>query len=444
MRLKAANISPSEVPTNPPDEQFVCARCFDDYAIEEFVEAHAVRKQCSFCGRRNLRKGIAASGREVLEFILRGINSEYDDLGNHSLPYDREEDRYMVPVYDIWDIVHEQLTDISSSPDVLRWIVKSFSDLQWCERDPLVLSPDEGLISGWNDFCDEVKHKTRYLFFEPLPQRAADELPEPGDEPHYIRPSELLEVMAALVKQADLIREIPAGTSIFRARPHGPGAQLTTPSDLGPPSEDRAKAGRMNAAGIVVFYGALEETTAIAETAFRKPSVSVGIFELIRSLRVLDLINLPPIPSVFDESKINLRLPLRFLHSFRRDISEPIEPDDRIHVEYTPTQAVSEFIKLRFKDRDGNPVDGVFYPSSRRSQGCNVVLFATRENVEDIPTDAYPPPEKILRLTASKSISVTNEIRQRAYMLYAQRGKTGGSELDDWLRAEAEFLGIDP
>jgi len=32
------------------------------------------------------------------------------------------------------------------------------------------------------------------------------------------------------------------------------------------------------------------------------------------------------------------------------------------------------------------------------------------------------------------------KIRHRAYELYVQRGSQSGSELDDWLRAEAEIL----
>ena len=34
------------------------------------------------------------------------------------------------------------------------------------------------------------------------------------------------------------------------------------------------------------------------------------------------------------------------------------------------------------------------------------------------------------------------QIRHRAYELYEQRGKVDGHELDDWLQAEAEMLGI--
>jgi len=433
-----------DVPSASPLESFVCARCFDDYAIKEFIKANAVRKQCSFCGRRNLRKAIAAPGEDVLEFFLRGINSEFDDVGKHSLPFDQEEGRHIVPVYGIWELVHDQFTDISSSERVLDWIVDSFNDgRQWCDRNPLILSPEEGWVVGWKDFCDAVKHKTRYLFFETPPQQAPGELPEPGEEPHYVHPAKLLEEIGAAVKSAGLIREIPAETAIFRARPHGRGVRYSTPADLGPPSEDRAKAGRMNAAGIVVFYAALDEITALAETAHRAPCASIGTFVLTCPARVLDLRNLPSVPSIFDESKIDLRLPLRFLHSFRSDISEAVVPDERVHVEYAPTQVVSEFIKLRFTDQDGNRVDGVLYPSSRRQEGCNVVLFTNRENIEGIPSDAYPPPEKWLRLTASKTVPVEDEIRLRAYWLYVQQGRREGFALDDWLQAEAEILGID-
>jgi hypothetical protein len=35
--------------------------------------------------------------------------------------------------------------------------------------------------------------------------------------------------------------------------------------------------------------------------------------------------------------------------------------------------------------------------------------------------------------------SLQEPIRRRAYELYVQRGSQAGSELDDWLRAEAEI-----
>ena len=38
-------------------------------------------------------------------------------------------------------------------------------------------------------------------------------------------------------------------------------------------------------------------------------------------------------------------------------------------------------------------------------------------------------------------ISIEQQIQQRAYELYEQRGRTDGHELDDWLQAESEIKG---
>ena len=38
-------------------------------------------------------------------------------------------------------------------------------------------------------------------------------------------------------------------------------------------------------------------------------------------------------------------------------------------------------------------------------------------------------------------IPIEQQIRQRAYELYEQRGRTDGHDLDDWLQAECEIKG---
>jgi hypothetical protein len=38
-------------------------------------------------------------------------------------------------------------------------------------------------------------------------------------------------------------------------------------------------------------------------------------------------------------------------------------------------------------------------------------------------------------------IPIEQQIRQHAYELYEQRGRTDGHELDDWLQAESEIKG---
>jgi len=38
-------------------------------------------------------------------------------------------------------------------------------------------------------------------------------------------------------------------------------------------------------------------------------------------------------------------------------------------------------------------------------------------------------------------VPIEQQIQQRAYELYEQRGRTDGHELDDWLQAECEIKG---
>jgi hypothetical protein len=62
--------------------------------------------------------------------------------------------------------------------------------------------------------------------------------------------------------------------------------------------------------------------------------------------------------------------------------------------------------------------------------------FRTAEIVTKDEFDARFP------LTAQpKTVSVEEQIRVRAYMLYLQRGRRNGFALDDWLQAEKEILG---
>ncbi len=42
-------------------------------------------------------------------------------------------------------------------------------------------------------------------------------------------------------------------------------------------------------------------------------------------------------------------------------------------------------------------------------------------------------------VTVNKTTDIWEEIQRRAYEIYEQRGMRGGSDLEDWLQAEAEL-----
>lgn len=55
---------------------------------------------------------------------------------------------------------------------------------------------------------------------------------------------------------------------------------------------------------------------------------------------------------------------------------------------------------------------------------------------EVIPMPALARAKELPR----ENLSLEEQIQRRAYELYVERGNQSGSELDDWLQAEAEIL----
>jgi Protein of unknown function (DUF2934) len=52
-----------------------------------------------------------------------------------------------------------------------------------------------------------------------------------------------------------------------------------------------------------------------------------------------------------------------------------------------------------------------------------------------------PPQRSEQPRTTPDPTMLEEQIRLRAYQLYEARGREDGRDLDDWLQAEAEFLG---
>ncbi|CAB3810799.1 RES domain-containing protein [Paraburkholderia fynbosensis] len=87
-------------------------------------------------------------------------------------------------------------------------------------------------------------------------------------------------------------------------------------------------------------------------------------------------------------------LGLSFLNSFTKAIASPVARDDRVHVEYLPSQVVSEFLP-DFEFEDGR-LDGVAYNSVVDPRTWNVALFvetsALRGEEEPRPESRWSRP----------------------------------------------------
>ena len=242
---------------------------------------------------------------------------------------------------------------------MLPYLFGEYYDQDWCERDAYGLNDQQMARYSWNQFCRVVKHQRRFFFMD-VSQNS-------GDLDVY-SPKQVLQTIFEYAQKIGLFVKIPLGTKLFRARKECGYRQLVTAEEMGPPpSEAATQANRMSPVGISMSYGCDDELPALKETPSEQGSFAIGRFETLREATLLDLTAIPPVPSLFETTPENVVVPrrriLRFLHHVAREISRPIERDDKVHVEYVPTQVVTEFIRDQVA-WENSRVDGIKYCSS--------------------------------------------------------------------------------
>ena len=168
--------------------------------------------------------------------------------------------------------------------------------------------------------------------------------------------------------------------------------------ELRAPPKGKASAGRMNAPGISVFYGADSHETVLAE--LRPPvgsRVITSRFKFTRDLRFLRITGFKEMRvegSDFDPSYLRRLKQLSFLLHLSAILTRPILPSDETS-EYLITQAVAEFLSKRF--------DGVIFSSAQADKGFNTVLFGSAAEVT-----AAPPLAKGTKVEVETDIMTTD------------------------------------
>ena len=178
-------------------------------------------------------------------------------------------------------------------------------------------------------------------------------------------------------------------STIYRARtfqsPENLEKSLARPDlHIGPPPPAQARAGRMNAHGISVFYGSNVPNAAIAEV--RPPvgsQVVVAQFQIIRPIRLLNLQALSEVAiygSIFDTTLKERLERVAFLRNLSELITVPVMPKKET-LEYLATQAITDFLATV----NAPTVDGILFPSAQvAGRAQNFVLFHKAARVEEI------------------------------------------------------------
>lgn len=358
----------------------VCSECFADEDIKAFIEVSANSQLCSFCGRRGRTRSMAAPLDQVVEFMFEALDREYE-RAVEALGWDGAEGGYQGTHWDSRELLADEIgLELPKDEDgrLLDVLADCFGDEPWCQRNPYSLRRDERLLGSWEEFCEFIKHERRYFFLE----RNEPETPSLRE---YLTPPELLDFIGDTVVEHELIRVLPQGSLIYRARQQKPGDLLHSPYDFGPPPVELAtSSNRMSPAGIVMFYGSDDRKTATAELEDdHRKGIVVGTFKTTRDAIVLDLTRLPRCLRFFenqaDSSAVD-RHALDFLHSFVRSLAAKVEPGKREYIDYVPTQVVTEWFRTAFR-HGGHALDGIRYMSTQRPGGKSVVLFADRHDV---------------------------------------------------------------
>jgi hypothetical protein len=346
--------------------KYICVDCVGDKSLKKLIKLKAVSRDCSYCGAHSNIK-IAAEFDLVMHSINKGIRLEWDDPANAGMAY---EGGFCGDTYDTYELVHHEIEELQDTNETfLDDVINSLTTGEWCRIPVYGPSKKEKMLSSWSAFSYYVKHFSRYQFL--LNPQELDE----SFDGRTIPFGQILEVMKTSFDDHRLFRRFLVGDKIYRVRITDIGKKVLNYKDISaPPIEKARRPNRMSPAGISFFYGALEKKTAIMEALdsernISKKTLHIGTFKVQRSFSVYDLTHELRIPGLFDPNASQRDIIL-FLRDFRKQISIPILQDGKEHIEYVPTQILTEYLMAQAE------TDGILYRSSRNPEGRNIALKA--------------------------------------------------------------------
>lgn len=373
--------------------KWICYDCIGEQFLSSAVFNTGKKRSCSYCDKT--RTGIKildlADSIETAFSQHYQRTSEQPDSFQYTMLADKESDYewYREGECTVDAIMNAADIPSDAAADVQEILTARHADIEMhkmseeCEFDADAhyeeILPNSGVWrEEWQEFEKSLKYEARYF--------------------NKVGLQHLTEIFGGIDKLSthdDRSLVISAGPEmdlckIYRARVFQSDEKLCEALKrpdihmVNPPPKF-AVAGRMNAHGISVFYGATDQQTAIAEV--RPPvgsQVLVAQFSIMQTLRLLDLTALDAVfenGSIFDEGWAARLERAAFLKTLSQRMTRPVMPEDEA-LEYLPTQAIADFLASENEPR----LDGILFPSVQtEGQGLNIVLFQRAVSV--VPID---------------------------------------------------------
>jgi hypothetical protein len=390
----------------------ICSNCIGDEFLKRIVETNCTAHLCHECGAVSAN----AIELEALGKLMEPIIRDNFALGESVRQFSEDD-------HDWWEqegeplqcIVQEVLGQYFSCENEIVSAICHAEEVwppngeePFFDTTASYVQSDIRLsdyYTKWHELLDEIKHKRR--FFSPSAQSLFTLL------------FDGVENVRSINKERSafesVITEISVGHVFYRARICDRDKNLvdfyTDPlKHVGPPPNHLASAGRMNAEGVSVFYGAFDVETSIAEVRPVIGDSSVVIeLETTLPLRLLDFTRLETATSSKSLSyfqadfkmQVEKHAFLRRLHSL---ISQPILQTKS--ADYLITQTMAEYLahvhNVKF--------DGVIFASVQKQNGKNVVIFPNTSSYE-VANFGFPLKyvDDSIKLFSTHSVKYTNK-----------------------------------
>ena len=340
----SGNISAEEI-----DQRVLCSACIGDDYLSVEIECHGKLAVCDYCNN----DGVVTSIGELADRVETAFDSHYQRTSPEPSDFEyglmkegiRDWDRDGDPVTQV--ICDAAQMDEEPAEDIREVLASRHGDIErakmgvecpfdeesyYVESEP----DDSAYRENWSAFETSIKTETR--FFSQAARTTLDSIfdvfadPNLGGQPLVVDagPDTAIE---NLCRARVFESEEALHLALKRADLH-----------IGPVPTEKARAGRMNAHGISVFYGATSVAVAVGEV--RPPvgsRVLVGKFQLMRRVRLLDVRVMGCVyakGSVFDPRTIRRQTKAKFLKSLQNRIMMPVTPDNEPS-EYLVTQVIA-------------------------------------------------------------------------------------------------------
>ena len=355
----------------------ICSGCIEDIFLKAAVDKEGLPAKCDACGVGQQKSITISRLGEILEPILRELLALGDEVRRFSSEDD--ENGHLEQEGDDLDYFVQEI--LGQYFDFNDEIVEAVIDAEGCwppDGDEAFFSTahsyvrlyasDQNHATIWRHLDKEIRQTRRFFSFKV--KDFFDEL--------FSDIETQLTYTERTRDDGILVHFLPAGSPFYRSRICDSDGlrkkMIEQPyKHVGPPPQGSARAGRMNADGVSLFYGARELKTCLAELrpALRVETGTITV-ETTKPLRVLDFTrfeNAKKSLSYFQPDYKQQAARFAFLRQLGNLISRPVIPGHE--AEYFITQAMTEYLA----HEHSNPFDGLFYPSAQRAEGTNVVLF---------------------------------------------------------------------